>query len=85
MLLPLSSANNYTHEILVCGGSIFDSDMSRDKKASDTCGRIRPLDPNPQWEMETMPDARIMADLILTANGQASRDRSLGSRFSMSA
>jgi hypothetical protein len=72
VLLPLSLENNYTAEVLVCGGSKFKESPSRDDPADDSCGRIRPLDANPQWVMETMPDPRIVPDGIITANGQAS-------------
>jgi hypothetical protein len=71
VLLPLSLENNYTAEVLVCGGSKFKESPSRDDPADDSCGRIRPLDANPQRVMETMPDPRIVPDGIITANGQA--------------
>lgn len=61
VLLPLSSANNYAPEILVCGGA--DPIENLDTPADNTCGRIRPLDPNPTWAMETMPSARVMGEL----------------------
>lgn len=70
VLLPMSLENNYTAEILVCGGTKFNPNPGRDLPADDSCGRIRPLDPNPEWVMETMPDARIVPDAIITANGQ---------------
>lgn len=66
----MSAENNYTAEVMVCGGSKFSNAESVNQYASDTCGRIRPLDPNPQWVIEIMPDPRISTDLIITANGQ---------------
>ncbi|KAI6688316.1 hypothetical protein NL676_025144 [Syzygium grande] len=37
--------------------------------ALNTCGRIRITDPNPQWAMETMPQARTMGDMVMLPNG----------------
>ncbi|KAL1914312.1 uncharacterized protein VTP21DRAFT_9005 [Calcarisporiella thermophila] len=65
-LLPLDPSNNYRAEIVVCGGA---QAMDRALKADDTCIRIAPLDANPTWTTERMPNRRTMPDLTLLADG----------------
>lgn len=67
ILLPLSSANNYAPEVLICGGGAY-QDISSPTDAS--CGRIAPLDPAAAWEMDAMPTGRVMPDSVLLPNGQ---------------
>ncbi|KAL4187684.1 hypothetical protein AMTRI_Chr09g20270 [Amborella trichopoda] len=60
-------------EVLVCGGAPTGSyDQAREGQfvqALDTCGRIRITDPSPQWQIETMPVARVMGDMVLLPTG----------------
>ncbi|KAF9952661.1 hypothetical protein BGZ72_006025 [Mortierella alpina] len=67
VLLPLDPAKNYDHEILVCGGS---ETMSTRSPALKTCGRINLHAPDPQWEMDEMPTARLMSDAVILADGK---------------
>ncbi|XP_030446372.2 aldehyde oxidase GLOX-like [Syzygium oleosum] len=77
VLLPLKttaqSAKNVVAEVLVCGGApkgAFTQAMGgKFLGALNTCGRIRITDPNPQWAMETMPQARTMGDMVMLPNG----------------
>ncbi|RKO84468.1 glyoxal oxidase N-terminus-domain-containing protein, partial [Blyttiomyces helicus] len=67
VLLPLKASDNYRPEVLVCGGSSGDAP---NPKALNDCGRIHPLDANPQWTFEELPDgARTMGDAILLPDG----------------
>ena len=75
-LLPLTIANNWTAEVLLCGGTTADvstdSDLSANSPASAQCSRIR-LDESgiaAGWQVEEMPEARLMGDAILTPDGQ---------------
>ncbi|XP_042508308.1 aldehyde oxidase GLOX-like [Macadamia integrifolia] len=76
VLLPLKNLQQslVEAEVLICGGATWGSDQvaisGTFKDALDTCGRIRITDPNPTWNMETMPFARVMADMTLLPNGQ---------------
>jgi hypothetical protein len=77
ILLPLSAANNYTPEILLCGGSSLDDtqpgyDMSSQDPASDQCSRIVLSSDGISngWEVEQMPEARIMPDAVLLPDGR---------------
>ncbi|KAL5702265.1 (methyl)glyoxal oxidase [Ranunculus cassubicifolius] len=60
-------------EILICGGappgsfSLFG--QGQFVRASSTCGRIRVTDPNPSWQMEQMPTARVMGDMLILPTG----------------
>ncbi|KAK4860525.1 hypothetical protein QYF36_025551 [Acer negundo] len=75
VLLPLKNlqAPSVEAEILVCGGapkgSFVQANNGTFVGALDTCGRIKITDPNPQWVMETMPQARVMGDMIMLPNG----------------
>ncbi|KAK0575940.1 hypothetical protein LWI29_009382 [Acer saccharum] len=75
VLLPLKNlqASSVEAEVLVCGGapkgSVAQAKKGTFVNALDTCGRIKITDPNPQWVMETMPQARVMGDMILLPNG----------------
>lgn len=75
VLLPLKNIQGRAlqAEVLVCGGapkgSHIQSKHGNFVKALDTCGRIKITDPNPQWTMERMPQARVMGDMILLPNG----------------
>lgn len=66
VLLPLSSANNYTAEIIMCGGGPF-QDITSPTDAS--CGRITPLASNASWGLDAMPEGRVMVEGILLLDG----------------
>ncbi|KAL5778145.1 hypothetical protein ACOSP7_011071 [Xanthoceras sorbifolium] len=75
VLLPLKNlqAPSVEAEVLVCGGAPKGAFTQAGKGnfvgALNTCGRIKITDPNPQWVMETMPQARVLGDMILLPNG----------------
>ncbi|KDR73602.1 hypothetical protein GALMADRAFT_71761 [Galerina marginata CBS 339.88] len=76
LLLPLSPENNYRPEILLCGGSAVDDTkpgykISSQDPASAQCFRMA-LDEegiNLGWQIEQMPEARIMPDAVLLPTG----------------
>ncbi|KAH7873641.1 glyoxal oxidase N-terminus-domain-containing protein [Lentinula edodes] len=77
LLLPLSSGNNYTPEVLLCGGSTVDdkkpgSQISSQDPASSQCSRMVLTKEGIQagWEVDHMPDARLMPDAVLLPTGQ---------------
>ena len=77
LLLPLSPENNYTPEILLCGGSTIDDrkpgyEISSQDAASAQCSRMVLTDDGiaAGWEVEQMPQARIMPDAVLLPTGQ---------------
>lgn len=66
VMMPLSKANNYAPDILICGGGPY-QDITAPTDPS--CGRIRPLDASPKWELDAMPDGRVMVEGILMLDG----------------
>lgn len=75
VLLPLSSSNNWSAEILICGGGAY-QDLTSPTDAS--CGRITHLssqnsnsnnNKNPTWELDSLPQGRTMLDNILLPDG----------------
>ncbi|KAK7204495.1 glyoxal oxidase N-terminus-domain-containing protein [Myxozyma melibiosi] len=66
VLLPLSADNDYASEIVVCGGGSY-QDITSPTDAS--CGRIKPEDDNPEWELEGMPVSRDMIEGVLLPDG----------------
>lgn len=76
VLLPLSSSNNWSAEILICGGGAY-QDLTSPTDAS--CGRITPLSSSssssnnnnkpPTWELDSLPQGRTMLDNILLPDG----------------
>ncbi|KAK8281826.1 hypothetical protein V6Z11_D09G268600 [Gossypium hirsutum] len=84
VLLPLKNlkAAAIEAEVLVCGGAPKGSYLQSLKgtfmAALNTCARIKITDPNPEWIMETMPLARVMADMILLPNGKRSTHQRSG-------
>lgn len=77
LLLPLTPENNYTPEILVCGGSAIDDhraayDISSQEPASSQCSRMVLTDEgiSKGWEVEQMPEARLMPDAVLLPDGK---------------
>ena len=77
LLLPLSPETGYTPEILVCGGSSIDDtrpswEISSQEPASAQCSRIVLTEEGIThgWEVEYMPQARVMPDALLLPTGQ---------------
>jgi len=66
VLLPLSSANNWNPDIVICGGGPY-QDITA--PGDPSCGRIQPLSANPTWEMDSMPEGRCMVEGILLPDG----------------
>ncbi|KAK2850684.1 hypothetical protein FQN49_005425, partial [Arthroderma sp. PD_2] len=66
VMLPLSSANSWEPEIMICGGGSY-PDINSPTDAS--CGRIKPLSENPTWEVESMPNGRVMVEGTLLPDG----------------
>ncbi|KAF1842338.1 carbohydrate-binding module family 18 [Cucurbitaria berberidis CBS 394.84] len=66
VLMPLSSANDWNPDVIICGGGPY-QDITA--PADPSCGRIRPLDANPDWEMDSMPEGRGMVEGTLLADG----------------
>ncbi|RXW19639.1 hypothetical protein EST38_g6230 [Candolleomyces aberdarensis] len=76
VLLPLTPDNDYTPEVLICGGSAIDDtragyDISSQEPASSQCSRMVLSDEGIQsgWQVENMPQPRIMADAVLLPTG----------------
>lgn len=79
VLLPLNLKNSQPTsypeaEVLLCGGAPRGSNeqtlrWGKFLPALNTCGRIKITDPNPQWQMETMPQSRVMSDMLILPNG----------------
>ncbi|KAI0822841.1 copper radical oxidase [Trametes gibbosa] len=77
LLLPLSPDNNYTPEILLCGGSTVDDtkpgyEISSQDPASAQCSRMVLTDAGiaTGWQVEQMPQARTMPDAVLLPTGE---------------
>ncbi|XP_020588986.1 aldehyde oxidase GLOX-like isoform X2 [Phalaenopsis equestris] len=73
VLLPLNPSATEA-QVLICGGAPKGSYVQASRngtflKALSTCGRIKITDPSPAWEMEEMPAARVMGDMILLPTG----------------
>ncbi|KAJ8473322.1 hypothetical protein ONZ45_g16339 [Pleurotus djamor] len=76
--LPLTPANNYTPEILICGGTAGISDKlpwieySSQRPNSDQCARmvLSKEGIKAGWKVEHMPEGRIMLELILIPDGR---------------
>lgn len=66
VLLPLSSANNYEPDIVICGGGAYQDITS---PTDPSCGRIQPLASNATWELDAMPEARTMVEGTLLPDG----------------
>ena len=77
LLLPLSPETGYTSEMLICGGSSIDDtrpswEISSQEPASAQCSRIVLTEEGIArgWEVEYMPQARMMPDAVLLPTGQ---------------
>ncbi|KAI4114241.1 MAG: hypothetical protein LQ345_004955 [Seirophora villosa] len=66
VLLPLSSANGYAPDVIICGGGAY-QDITSPTDAS--CGRMQPLAATPRWEMDSMPEGRGMVEGTLLPDG----------------
>ncbi|EMC97752.1 carbohydrate-binding module family 18 protein [Baudoinia panamericana UAMH 10762] len=66
VLLPLSSANEWTSDIITCGGGAYQDITS---PTDPSCGRMSPLGAAPEWEMDSMPSGRGMVEGILLPDG----------------
>ena len=66
VLLPLSSANGWAPDIVICGGGAYQDITS---PTDPSCGRIQPLSTNPTWQMESMPEGRGMVEGTLLPDG----------------
>lgn len=76
ILLPLSKDGDYTPEVLICGGSKAEDSTNGDTissqtAASDQCIRMRLNEEGIKagWQVEHMPEARVMPDLVLLPTG----------------
>lgn len=77
ILLPLTPSNGYTPEILLCGGSTADDtkadyQLSSQEPASAQCSRMVLTDDGiaSGWQVEQMPEARVMPDAVLLPTGK---------------
>ncbi|KAL0581691.1 hypothetical protein V5O48_000397 [Marasmius crinis-equi] len=77
VLLPLTPENNYTPEIMICGGSTISdrvsaSSISSKTPASAQCSRmvLTTAGIAAGWKVESMPVPRIMPELILLPDGR---------------
>ncbi|KAI4722115.1 galactose oxidase [Aureobasidium sp. EXF-10727] len=66
VLLPLSSANDWNPDIVICGGGAYQDVTS---PTDPSCGRIQPLSTNAKWEMDAMPQGRGMVEGTLLPDG----------------
>lgn len=66
VLLPLSSANAWAPEVIICGGGPYQDITS---PTDPSCGRIQPLATTPKWEMDSMPEGRGMVEGTLLPDG----------------
>ncbi|GAA6060307.1 hypothetical protein JCM10212_002948 [Sporobolomyces blumeae] len=76
-LLPLTVANNWTPEVLFCGGTDADIEqdpwkMSAKVKASKLCSRmvLNAAGIKAGWKTQNMPTRRTMGDFIQTPDGK---------------
>ncbi|RDW61559.1 hypothetical protein BP5796_11451 [Coleophoma crateriformis] len=65
VMLPLSSANNWLPDIIICGGGAY-QDIS--SPTDPSCGRIQPLGAG-TWEMDSMPEGRGMVEGTMLPDG----------------
>ncbi|KAJ7267800.1 glyoxal oxidase N-terminus-domain-containing protein [Mycena rebaudengoi] len=77
VLLPLTPENNYTPEVMICGGTtILDtadpSTLSSQFPASAQCSRLLLTAKGiaAGWKVEHMPQARVLPDMVLLPDGR---------------
>ncbi|KAK5679509.1 hypothetical protein LTS10_008330 [Elasticomyces elasticus] len=66
VMLPLTADNNWAPEVIICGGGAYQDITS---PTDPSCGRINPLAPNSEWEMDAMPEDRGMVEGTLLPDG----------------
>ena len=66
VLLPLTSANQWNPDVVICGGGAY-QDINSPTEPS--CGRIQPLATGAKWEMDSMPEGRGMVEGTLLPDG----------------
>jgi hypothetical protein len=66
VLLPLTSQTGYAADVIICGGGAY-VDVTSPTEAS--CGRIKPESDKPDWEMDAMPEGRVMVEGTLLPDG----------------
>ncbi|GAA5979735.1 hypothetical protein JCM10908_003026 [Rhodotorula pacifica] len=76
-LLPLTKANSYQPEVLFCGGTtanldISPSQLSATYPASKQCSRmvLNAAGIRKGWQTEEMPMGRVMSDALITPDGK---------------
>lgn len=76
VLLPLTPENNYTPEVLFCGGSTIDDKLPSNRMSSQTpaskqCARMVLTKDGiaKGWQTENMPGGRLMIDAVLMPDG----------------
>ncbi|KAF8155223.1 glyoxal oxidase N-terminus-domain-containing protein [Mycena galopus ATCC 62051] len=77
VMLPLTPENNYTPEVMICGGSTIDDtadplSLSSQIPASAQCSRLVLTAEGiaAGWKTESMPQARVMPDMVLLPDGR---------------
>jgi hypothetical protein len=66
VLLPLTSDNDWNPDIVICGGGAY---MDLESPTDASCGRIRPLSEDANWELDSMPYGRGMVEGTLLPDG----------------
>jgi hypothetical protein len=66
VLLPLSSANNWSASVITCGGGAY---QDIDSPTDPSCGRIDALAKGSAWEIDAMPEGRGMVEGTLLPDG----------------
>lgn len=62
VLLPLKSSDGWASRVMICGGGSYQDITS---PADASCGLISPEAATPTWEMDTMPQGRVMVEGVL--------------------
>lgn len=77
VLLPLTPENNYTPEVLICGGAKFDDttpswELTSQEPSSPQCVRmVLNSDGISQgWKVENMLQGRVMPDMVMMPDGK---------------
>lgn len=66
VILPFSSANGYNPDVVICGGGPY---QAPDAPTDASCGRINPLADNASWEMDSIPEGRVMVEGTVLPDG----------------
>nr|ATV82122.1 copper radical oxidase [Strobilurus tenacellus] len=76
-LLPLTPENNFTPEVMICGGSTVSDSVNPTTLSSQTptsaqCSRLvlNTAGIAAGWKVESMPQARVMPELVLLPDGR---------------